>query len=91
MEIWIIRHCWPAAKSGNGYEWELFSHDKPICKSSPVHGETYFFTKRSAIKAAVQMRSVLFPGVINPKLLKLLCLIIDVTHRGEKNAKERTY
>jgi len=91
LSIWITARTWPAAEGGRGYEWELYNHDKPIAKSSPAHGDTYFYQKRSAIAAAIRMRKFLFPDIFecnhSKKDLRRLCPITDVTNRGHKPQK----
>lgn len=89
MSIWIILHPWSAVESGRGYEWELYLNGSPIAKSSPVHGDTYFYRKASAIKAAKRMRRILFPRTYLLRALSVVCPITDVTNRGEKPQKVR--
>ncbi len=90
MSIWIISHPWPVTEDNQrGYEWELYNHDKPVAKSSPAHGDTYFYQKRSAIASAVRMRKILFPYMCSKKVLRIACPITDVTNRGHKHQKVR--
>ena len=89
--IWIIPHPWPAVVSGRGYEWELYLNGSSVAKSSPVHGDIYFYRKASAIKAAIRFRKILFPCEYSSKKLRAICPITDVTNRGEKPQKVRNY
>ncbi len=92
LSIWIIAHPWPAVEGGQGYEWELYNHDKPIAKSSPAHGDTYYYEKRSAIASAIRMRKLLFSWLNcfgGESELKRVCPITDVTNRGNKGQKVR--
>ncbi len=89
MSIWIIPHPWPDIESGCGYEWELYINDKPIAKSSPTHGDSYFFHKRSAIAAAIRMRKLLFPNMYGKVALRVVCPITDVVNRGLRGQKVR--
>ena len=89
MSIWIIRHPWSNVEKGEGYEWELYKNDKPIAKSSPVHGDTYFFQKSSAIASAIRMRKLLFPNIYGKQALRIVCPITDVVNRGDKGPKVR--
>lgn len=90
FSIWIISYPWPVtADDQRGYEWELYKNDKPIAKSSPAHGDTYFYSKDSAIKAAIRFRKNLFPCRYFGEDLKRVCPITDVTNRGEKPQKVR--
>lgn len=92
FEIWIISHPWPVTKDNQrGYEWELYNRDKPVCKSSPSHGESYFFQKKSAIKAAIRFRKLMFPCRYFGEDLKRVCPITDVTNRGHKPQKVRIH
>jgi len=74
LSIWITARTWPAAEGGRGYEWELYNHDKPIAKSSPAHGDTYFYQKRSAIAAAIRMRSFCSLTYLNATTVKRICV-----------------
>ncbi len=87
MSIWIISHPWCIVDDIRGYEWELYNHDKPVAKSSPAHGDTYYYQKRSAIASAIRMRKMLFPCEYSRKRLRAICPIKDVTNRGRKNQK----
>ena len=90
LSIWIISHPWPGVESGRGYEWELYINDKSVAKSSPTHGDIYFFHKKSAIAAAIRMRKLLFPMRAYSNMeLKERCPITDVTNRGHKPQKVR--
>ena len=92
MSIWIKARVWPAVEDGYGYEWELFINDKPVAKSSPAHGDTYYYEKRSAIASAMRMRKLLFSWVScfgGDSELKKVCPITDVTNRGDKPQKVR--
>lgn len=89
MSIWIISQPWPAVEKGWGYEWELYNHDKPVAKSSPTHGDIYFYKKSSAIAAAIRMRKLLFPNIYGKQALRAVCPITDVVNRGDKSPKVR--
>ena len=75
-EIWVTGCAWNNGSSGVGYEWELFCNDKPISKSSPAHGDAYYYQKRSAVASAKRMRS----------LTNRPMAIYDVTNRTKKIA-----
>lgn len=89
LSIWIRTVHWHGVEKGWGYEWELFNHDKPVAKSSPAHGDTYFYQKRSAIASAIRMRRILFTSEFYGEALRAECPITDVTNRGEKPQKVR--
>ena len=90
MEIWITAHLdQEKATRGSGYptgyQWELFDgKGKPIAKSSPGTGETYFSRKQSAITAAKRMRDLIWAACTSGGIP-----IYDMTKRGQKGFRRK--